>query len=455
MSGCAAGLKAALFLLVTPVFADFNGNTVPDSSEIRRNLVESWFMAPLDMLRERNAEVRSSSSGTRFQIRLEEQDMTFRIFVSPETKLDVDVYSDTGVHTVKTQVYPGDISGSWMLERDKQTGKPVFIRYYFAADSDIYVQFSPSKDRTFADMIIYNNYAARSLPLGIPYEKFYTASFKDIYSWTKPNLPWQYTVVNKGMYHSTLQMIQVIRDNLPEIIYADDAMYDETGRPVSISTGDIRIIEEKDVEKLSLSSAGFVKWVVDGLIIPLTGNYTKRAPLLVPTVEYKDTGFPGTLGSLYDLSFSLDWTRNLAAASLSIRDNRTYLYKDSGVDVTLEPFSSELTAKGISNTVGYVRNTGYAVSGLKSLLYVLTATEPGYCYLAAIRQTNMGSPEVRPFNQCAVLFPYQDSAGHFCCTVFENSMELTLQNFIARYKNDFVHLVRVQTSDRFFPQHIK
>jgi len=451
--------KAVLVLLclgtAVSCFADYNRFNVPDSSEIRRDLVETWFTAPLDVLRMQNSEIRSNAIGQNFQVRLEEQDTFFRIFVSPQAKLDVDVYSDKDKKTITTDVYPGDISGSWMLQRDKQTGQPLLIRYYFAPDSDIYIQFSPSGTKSTADMVIFNNYASRSQPLGIPYERFYTASFSDVYTWTKKTLPWQYYAVNKGMYHSVLQMIQVIREELPNMVYAEDAMYDEDGRPVYISTGEVRQIDEKDIEKLSLSSAGFVKWIVDGLIMPLTGSCSKRKPLLVPTVEYKDTGFPGTLSGAYDLSFALDWTRNLASASLSIRADKTYLYPVSGVDVKIEPFSSEVTDKGIVNTAGYIKDTGYTVAKLKGLLYVLAVTEPGYCYLAAIRQTNRGTPEVRPFNECAAVFPYLDSAGRFKCTVFENGAELTLQNFIARYKNDFVHLVRVQTSDRFFPQHIK
>jgi hypothetical protein len=247
-------------------------------------------------------------------------------------------------------------------------------------------------------------------------------------------------------------MAQVIRKNLSRIVYAEDAMYDESGAPVYVSTGKSRKTDEKDADKLSLSSAGFVKWIVDGLVEPLSGSYVKRKPLLVQTVDYMPTGFPGTMSGQYNLSFALDWTRNLAAAALSVRQGRTYLYKDSAVDVQIEPFAAELTDEDVRNTSGYIKDSGYASESLKALLYILAVTEPNYFYLGAVRQTDMKSPEIKVFNESVAFIPYFDSTGRFNCAVFRNGAETDLEDFMAKYKNCFVNLVRIETSDSFFPQ---
>ncbi|MCR4627026.1 MAG: hypothetical protein K5640_05215 [Treponema sp.] len=445
-------LIIAFLLPAVSLFAEYNRFNVPDSAEIRKDLVDTWFTEPIELIRLRNPEIRTNSIGQRFQVRCEESEDFFSIFVSPETEIPIDVYTDSGVNTITKTEYPIDICGSWVLVRNKSDGSPIRIRYYFSADSDVYIQLTPFSRYTLADMVIFKNYASRGLQLGLPFERFYSSSFEQLYKWTSSILPWNYVTINTSLYHSNLQMIQVIRENLPSIVYTDDAIYDEAGRPIYLSTGKPRKVSEENRKKLTLNEAGFVKWVVDGLIYPITGSYTFRDPLLVPTVEFKPVGFQGIIDSVYDLSFSLNWTRNLAAASLSVFANKKYLYSESGVDVTNEPFCAELIDGKIVNNAGYIKDTGYEAGKLKAILYVLAATNPSFCYLSAIRSNSQTTPEVRPFNHCAVLFPYFDSNGRFDCVVFANGTEVSLSYFLQRYKNDFIHLTRIETEDRFFPQ---
>ena len=108
------------------------------------------------------------------------------------------------------------------------------------------------------------------------------------------------------------QMSAVIQEKLPYISLVDDAMYDETGELVHISTGKKFEKSEKTADsekKLLLSSAGFVKWIADGLVEPMSGGLLKRDPLIKETVEVKDNGRQGVLSQKYDLFFSLNWTK--------------------------------------------------------------------------------------------------------------------------------------------------
>ncbi len=448
-------LIIAGLVLFSPLFARYNRLGIPDSSEIRDCLEEQWFTAPLSEVRQNQPEIRANDNGEKFQIRLEENESTFNVFVAPHAVIKVNVYSDKGMFTEEQDLYPGDAAGSWVLIRDKRTGKPMRIRYYFLKDSDVYVQFSPQGKIALADLVIYGNYAARGVPTGMPFSKFYTASFEDVMNITETKLPWSYVLADPQIYHSMKQMAAVIREKLPLISMVDDAMYDENGELVHISTGKkFENIDKSDKSEknLLLSSAGFVKWIADGLVEPLSGGLLKRDPLIQETVFVKDNGRQGVLSQKYDLFFSLNWVRNLASAVISVYAGKIYLSNQSGVDVTINPFASSITDKGVANTVTFVENSGYTVRVLHSLLYVLAATEPGTFFLGAIRGTDRTvTPEVMAFNECVVFFPYFQDDGAFACNVFMNGKEMSLEDFCYFYADDFVYLTRVKSSENFFP----
>ncbi|MBQ3965648.1 MAG: hypothetical protein II684_02300 [Treponema sp.] len=451
-------LIAILFsLCLTPLFAEYNRLNVPDSTIIRRAVADKWFEAPLSELRGFRSEIRTNEIGERFQVRLEETAFQYAIIVAPEIQMKVDYYTEKGMESRLVAEYPGDACGSWILYCDSSTGKATKIRWYITQNSDVYIQFTPDRNKTLGDFVIDNCYASRSVPVGILFNQLYTASFANVLQITENSFPWRYAEIHFGDYLPKMQMISIIRKNLSHISYAEDAAYDENGKPVRISDGHSRMVDasERENNMLSLSSAGFVKWIVDGLIEPVSGSGTFMKPLVQPTMIYDPLSYAGMKDESEGVSFMLDWTRNLAAARFSVQTHRNYRYEESGVDVSIEPFSSEMTDKGIMQTAGYIRNSGYAISRLRPVLYVLGVTEPTYCYLAAIRRryvsVNGTAPELYKFDQTAVIFPYFDKNGRFAITVFENGTEVPYNTFVSKYKNSFVHLTRVLASEKFFP----
>lgn len=444
-------------LTVLPAFAQFNKFDIPDSSEIRSKIAESWFSPDLSELRQKRTELHSNSIGQNFQVRMEENTDYFYVIVAPETFLSVDVYTENGVKTNTVSEYLKDAAGSWILTRDIRTGKNISIRFYFAADSDVYVQFSPSKDgkKSFADFLIDRKFVSRGVPVGVAFEYFYSSPFADVVQLTQKSLPWRYTEIYPEQFYGSLRMISVIRKNLPRVKYEWDACYDENGNPIRISDGQPREISEEKLKanSLTLSEAGFVKWITDGLIEAQAGSSSFLKPLLRPTTSSNPVGYVGIKGQKENLSFTLDWTRNLAAARLSIQTRKNYLYEDSGVDVDIEPFSSELTANGINSVAGYIKNSGYEIKDLKSILYVLAVTDPTYFYLAAVRRRIApadGRPEYYVFDKAAAVFPFFDKSKRFGCVIFDSGEEMTLSQFIKKYPDCYVNLSRVLTSDRFF-----
>lgn len=453
-----AALIAVTGFFASSLYAEYNSLGIPDSAEIRKEVSGDWFYQDLDVIRMQNAQIRNNRIGETFQVSLEELENSFAIYVSPKTSMQIDVYDSNGVHTVTEDAYPPNAYGSWAYFRNKDSGKSEFIRLYVSKNTDVYVQFSPYKNVTRADFVIFNSFAAQNVPLGIPFEKLLTASIAEIYELTKNSLPWNYSGYIQNQFDSNELMVKKIRMNLKDMAYEEDAMYDERGNCISIRTGNPHICKPENKGKIVLSSGGFVKWVVDGLIDPIAGSYLKREPLLTPTVDYDPVGFQGNLNNYFSTNFSLDWTRNLAAAALSVRAKKTYLYKDTGVDVSTEPFSGVYTSAGIKNTAGYIKNTGYQPDNLKALLYVQAIREPEYFYLAAIRQTDKSrSPEVKVFNDAAVIIPYFDEKGTFKIFVFMDGQEVRykdFEKFLVKSKDSFVHLTRIKTSNAFYPMEL-
>ncbi|MCH5291658.1 MAG: hypothetical protein J1D88_07905 [Treponema sp.] len=449
---------AVVFGAVPFIFADYNSYGIPDSTEIRKSIVDSWLTAPLSELQNRHIESRVDSIGTVYQIRMEETVEDYIVVVAPRSFLSVDVVRGESRETTKMEVYPVGAPGSWVLYRNKVTGKPSKLVWYFNSDSDVYVQFRPDDLKTYADMLVCGSYAARSVPMGIRFDRLYTASFSDMQNWTNRSLPWQKVTVVPGQYHSVLQMVAVIKEKIPRISFAEEACYNESGELYSISTGkpfvqnDGTIYVAAAPGHVTLGTAGFLKWIVDGIVEPRIGRGTNIDSLLEPTMSFDSLSKNGVRSQKYNLTFTLDWTRNLAAAALSARSTRTYTYKTGGVDVTVTPFAADVKNGVLVSSSGYIENTGYAIKNIKGLLYVLAVTEPGWCYLAAVRQTSHVVPDDLVFNECAVLFPYFDATGRFGCYVFEKGREISLANFISRYEGSFVHFARVKTTDTFFPK---
>lgn len=439
-----------IFLILKNLFAEYSSLGIPDSSDIRKNLVETWFEASFEELSDRIAEIRANEAGQKFRIYIEKGESTYAIVVAAGKISDVNVYSTKGVSTIQEYVYPGTLPGTWVLVKDLKTDNPISIRYYFTGDSDVYVQFSPYGKTASGDLVIFGYYAAKGVSTGVSFSTFYTASLDDVINITKKTLPWNYVLVDNTLYDGTYCMINEIVENIPRIVFLDDAMYDENDKLIHVISGkDFDLVDPED-GKLYLSNAGCVKWVADGLVYSVTGTKLKRGPLINSTVSVSDTGYQGTLSTQNSLYFSLDWVRNIASGVISIYTGKKYVYPESGVDVTINPFSSAVVKQGNSNTINYIKNTGYEAKLLKAVLYVLAATEPDSVYLGAIREVSLNVvPEIKVFNKSAVFFPYFNSDNVFQCKVFFNGKMMSLDDFLMIYAQDYVYLTRMRSSERF------
>ena len=85
-------LSAVFLCFMTSVYAEYNSFGIPDSSEIRTEITDSWFHQDLENIRMNNVQVRKNIEGESFQISLEEQEKQFIVYVSPKSTMQVDVY---------------------------------------------------------------------------------------------------------------------------------------------------------------------------------------------------------------------------------------------------------------------------------------------------------------------------------------------------------------------------
>lgn len=441
-------------------FAEYNSSNIPDSAEIRRSCADSWFNCPVDQIRSQKEKFVKNNIGFQFQIRLEEDDKFYQIVVAPKSEISID-FNNNGVHRMeKADVYPKTACGSWVLYRDKKKGNCTKIVWYFNADSDVYLQLREENKKTFADLVVFGGFIARHVPVGITFEKACVSSFADIKRLTKTSLPWNKVQVLPGQYKDSVAMVYQIRKNLSSIIHVDDACYDEKGVLKSIFTQkpyNFAALEEKDADfkadikrRHYLSNSGFLKWIIDGIVEPAFGRGTRIDAMGEPTVEFNPLSKNGVASQKWNLTFTLDWCRNLAASAYSAHTYRDVTYKTAGLDVNRNYFSSEVDGDGVRNSLGYIKNSGYEIRNLKSILYLLGIEEPGWFYLAAIRQPSQEKADDLVYKDCAVFFPYFDDAGRFGCFVFEGPREYSLNEFIANHSKSYVHLERVKSTQAFF-----
>ncbi|MBO4403893.1 MAG: hypothetical protein J5780_01005 [Treponema sp.] len=441
-------------------FADYNSMGIPDSAEIRKQITESWITAPINELRAKNPELHENDAREIFQVRMEEGAENVAIIVSPQSFLKMDIIKNNVNSSVEMAVYPEGAPGSWVLYREKKTGKAVRMVWYFNSDAGIYIQFVPEGNKVFADLIVYNSFAARAVPVGVTFARLCTSSFGEVKRWTSKTIPWDKVKVIPTQYHETLQMVHTIREKLPLMDYAEDVCYSQDGKLYSILTNkpymvlneDGEYVEPEENGRLTLSSAGFVKWIVDGIVSPYTEKGTDIAYLVHQTVDFNPVGRNGIISQENSLTFYLDWVRNLASAAISARHGKTFSHKDGGVDVNIRPFSGKLVNGTIVKSAGYIPDTGYEIAELKSLLYILAATEPSYFYLGAVKKFSKVAKNEFVFADTFAVFPYFDDTGRFDCFVFTRGAELSLEDFVSQNEDCFIHLERVRATDYFFPR---
>jgi hypothetical protein len=348
----------------------------------------------------------------------------------------------------RDRIFPYWTQGSWSLYRRMDDGGPIRLRFFPRSDPYGYVQFRPLDDRkSRMDVVLYDAYVVRDLPVPFAFERLLLVPAEEILRTAGAAFPRRYFEPRPEDYRDVRNFIAQVRQRLPELRYRDDGAIDEEGRYVFINTREVQDGAG------GLNCSGFAKWVVDGILRPVTGSRLAIEPLKAPFGS-RGSSFTEPYETLRDPFFGLDWTRNLASrANAALRAPEFGALQE--IEVQKAPFSTIEIRQGRTAALrtypGFLPNTGFGFEGLQPLLYTLALDEPGRIYLASLSDETGPAPRMRQHFHVAVLAPYFNEKGGFQVAVFESAAETSFADFKTRYPGHFINLVRIPLEAAFDP----
>ena len=423
---------------------------IEDDSTLRISLMESWLLQTPGRVLAKRPELYTLRGGSRIQVRTEtgQNRDEFAIVLARE----------------QNGAYPGWAQGSWVLTR-RLDNNPAGsrIRIFLRSDYNTYVQFRPfSDDKCLMDIVLYDGYLVRALPIPVPLERLYTMPVEDALALAGNRFPRRYFDPEPGTYRDSRTFISAVRSRLPELTFLDDGAMDEKGQFVFINTlAPQTNTYRNSTIKGGVNCSGFAKWIVDGILRPRTGERLAIAPLKAPFGE-RGNSFTDTWEAR-DPFFGLDWSRNLASRAGATLLSPVYGTLEE-IEVRDCPFSEIIVRQSNGSTInsyaGYFPSAGFSTAGIHPLLYTLAIDEPGRIYLAVVNKeitapitpdNPRGLPILRQYYHIAVLVPYFTERGVFQIAVFESGEETSFTAFKTRYPGQFINLLRIPIDGSFNP----
>jgi len=452
-----------VFINITSVYSiDLPVSQISDDSLLRIRLKDSWFNETPDRVLARRTVTEQLESGERVQVSSTEGRDEIMVLLSREL-IRGRIASDTNISAERrgTGQYPGWAQGSWMLTRRKDTGAGTLIRIFPRSDQYTYIQFRPlDSEKCFLDAVLYRGYLVRSVQIPVAFERLYTMQLRDILKLAEEKVPMHYFNPQPQLYQNHRRFVSQVRAAISAegLRFADDGAIDENGNYVFIET-----LQRQNPASRGLNCSGFVKWLIDGILRPVTGERLPITPLKAPFSE-RGSSFTANWEQRRDPYFGLDWIRNLASEANGILRSASYKNLDE-FEVRKDNFSLIMVGENRNFTPqtypGFLGEAGYGVEGLHPLLYTLAIDEPFSFYLAAVNteigapvtaDNPRGSPRLRQYFHVAALVPYFDETGAFRVVVFESASETSFAAFRTRYPGHFVNLVQIPIPSGFNPQ---
>jgi len=453
--------KILLISLIFVSFSSVHGLDLPvsrisDDSTLRNSLLDSWFMDTPRRVLSLHTRIEYLPTGERVQVSAIEGREDFMVLLSREQMTGrVQHGASLATERRETGQFPGWAQGSWMLARNKTTGAESLIRIFLRSDQFTYIQFRPlDDDKCLMDAVLYGAYMTRSLPVAVNFNRLYTMPLNDIFKLIEGKFPLRYYEPDPSNYRDNRTFVANVRERLGELRFADDGAIDENGNYVFINS-----LLSQPPATAGLNCSGFAKWLIDGIIRPVTGKRLPIKPLSVP-FGLRGSSFTVNWEESRDVFFGLDWIRNLAAEANGSLRSPAFRSLDE-FEVRRDNFSQIIVSENRAfvdhSYPGFLNEAGYGIEGLRPLLYTLAIDEPYSFYLAAVNNefanpaSPRGTPRLRQYFHIAALVPYFDEFGVFRIVVFESAAETSFNAFRNRYPRHHVNLVKVPISPRFDP----
>lgn len=414
-----------------PPAGDLPLESIPENDDLRVRWMAGLIEAPRDRALAFRTRVEDNAAG-RWRLESIRGSRAFYIAVVPDREV---LYGQ----------------GAWIIKRDLADGRFVQAKIFLRNDPNTFLRIYPFGDRSKLDLVIYRGVVRHDIVLPVPFRKLLASPLRDIVRWTRDSVDWDLLSPVPGLYGNLRTLVQAVRDRLGGLRYGDDGALDEAGLPVLIAGG----IPAGDP---GLNCSGFAKWVVDGMLKPVTGSWLSVEALKERHEDLRGSSFTQPYEEARDPFFGLDWAWNLGrAVSDALYPSRTNRVTDN--DVRIPAFSlvdrgSAEPANGSQSYEPYPANFeigGYRVDGLRPLLYVLAIREPGNFYIASFNRRMGQNVALRQYFHEALLFPYFEPGGEFKVAVFESAEETSLDAVLRRYPSEFAHLVRIPALPDFDP----
>ncbi|MDR2211353.1 MAG: hypothetical protein LBO65_07840 [Spirochaetaceae bacterium] len=421
-----------LFFAFFPLFAaDVPVASIEDDSALRISIQDTWLTQKLPELLKNRPFIHTLPGGMSIQVRAERRSNEMLIILARE----------------RNGAYPGWAQGSWVYSRNLSTGAPERIRIFLRSDPMAYAQFRPlGEGKSQIDVVIQDAYVVRGLPVGLPFDRLLSLPVDEILAAAGDRFPRRYFDPDPQVYRDLRAFIGRVRSALPALSFRDDGAVDENNWYVFIET------LEEQTGTPGLNCSGFAKWIVDGMLRPVTGKRLAIGALKVP-VSPRSSSLAANYENR-DPLFGLDWTRNLALEAARVLRSPSFAALEN-IEVRQGTFAALVDRRGeragAKTYPGFLLNAGFALEGLRPLLYTLAINEPGCLYLASVNREEETALPLRHHYHVAVLIPYFNEYGIFQVAVFESAEETNLAGFIRRHPGAMVNLVRIPVEGNFNP----
>jgi len=418
-----------------PLAGDSSIEDMAESDDIRKTMWDTLVAAPRAQVLASKPQKRQNSWGT-WSVSVASNASSFYIIFSPE----------------RAGAWPVHVQGSWVIKRSAADGSYQQAKVFLRSDPGTFARVYPAGSRSRIDIIAYGGVLYREVPVNLPFEDLLRSPFSRIMNLTADVIDWNLFSPDPALYRNLTTLAGAVREHLPSLRYADDGAVDADGRNVMITSN-------MDLPSPGgLNCSGFAKWLVDGILYPITGSYLSIASLQEQMRTWRGVSFDRNYEVANDAFFGLDWSRALAKSLWGALYPSNTDDSPLSNDVREAPFALRVRdsdpINGGSTYESFPDNfdeAGISVAGLKATLFVLAAREPGRFYLAAFNARDKAPPQIRRYFHIAALFPYFDDDGIFQVRVFESAAETSLQRILGDTDYELVKLIRMPASSRFNP----
>ena len=335
--------------------------------------------------------------------------------------------------------FASPVSGSFIVQRDGESGELRRVKIFYKDDPGSYLSILPrGAEDSQMEIYLLGRKLQERINIPFPTEQIIRMPVARIMQLSSAYVNWQFYIPRQefppNVLTETDDLAEQIRPYLKELKDAEDGAIDSLGRYVYIGDG----TPQSDREQGGLNCSGFVKWVVDGILSPITGELLSVDELKRPHGDYRGNRWSRKLEELEDPFFGLDWTRNLAI--------RAHQYVHG-----IEAQSPEDYDVRHLKYHQYKEDVGYPVEQLPTLLYELARDSDNYLYLGSVNELFHGENEVRKHYHVAAFLPWLDQNGRLEVALFDRNREIDLESFIRTHQGAHIHLVRIPHRGVFQP----